>query len=247
MKTKAIAILTALSAVAIQVPAEVILVDFGNDSSYRGASVDAGGAGIDENGNHWNSVWSGAYYSNMTDKDGNTTAIDFGFSSAGGSDYFNGPSGSTADPTATVYDGVALGNLGADEAVYDYYAGNNTFTIQGLDPTKTYNLTFYGSHKYDTPGTSTYTVFTSNDYSTVVGSVGLAHNNESINGFEWQHNENRVVTISGLSPQYANSLWVESDGYINAMQIEVIPEPATLGLVTALGFGVLFVRRMFML
>jgi hypothetical protein len=243
------AAVAAVSLLLIQVQAEVILVDFGNDSSYRGASVSAGGAGIDENGNHWNSVWSGAYYANMKDKDGNAPTIDVGFGTrVGGTDYFNGPSGGTADPTATVYNGAALGNLGADEAVYDYYRDSN-FTIQGLDPTKTYNLTFYGSFKYNLAayptGESSYTLYSSNDYSTVVSSATLAHNDESITGFEWNHNQDRTVTISGVSPQFANSLWVGVDGVINAMQIEVIPEPATLGMVASLGFGVLVVRRFF--
>lgn len=221
---------------------EVILIDFGNDLSYRGASI----ASPDGNGNYWNSVHSGAYYANMVDTANNTTTIDFGFGSVGGSDYYNGPAGALQGASNSVYNSVALGNLGVDEAVYDWYK-DSTFTIQGLDPMKTYNLTFFGSHKYDVPGISTYTVCTSNDYLTAVASTTLAHNNESINTFEWQHNQDRVATINGVSPQYANSLWIRADGYINAMQIEVIPEPATLGLVAGMGSCILIARRMLLM
>lgn len=224
---------------------EIILIDFGDDSSWRGLSV---AGGVDENGNSWNSVWSGAYYTDLTAADGGATAVDFGFgTAAGGTDSYNGPAGDTSAGAAasvgnTAFNPGALGLLGATNAVFDYY-NDTTFTIQGLDATKTYNLTFFGSHKYDIPGTSTYTLFSSNDYVTAVASTTLAHNQASTTGWEWEHNQDQVATINGVSPQFADSLWIKVDGYINAMQIEVVPEPATFALFGLVGGGMLIARR----
>ena len=220
---------------------EPILLDLGNDSTYRGASVTS----PDGNGNYWNSVGYG-YVSGLLDVTGSATSLAYAPDGVGGTDYYNGPSGGTQDPAATVYNAAALGSLGVNEAVYDFF-NNGAFQIQGLDNTKTYNLTIYGSHKYDTPGISNYEIHTDAGYSNVVASATLAHNNDSINTFEWQHNEDRVATINGIAPQASDILYVKYDGYINAMSIEVIPEPATLGLIGFFGFGLLTVRRMFLI
>lgn len=202
-----------------------IYIDFGNDSSYRGVSV----VNPDENGNHWNSVHSGAFYADLIDVNGAATTVDFGFSSAGGTDYFNGPSGGTEDPTETVYDAVALGVFGADEAVYDYYV-NSTFQIQGLDPAKSYDLSFFGSHKYNTDNTTVYTVYTDNTYSTEVTSVSLEV------GVGGAHNQDTIATLTGISPQSNGIIYVGfegsagNNGYLNAMSVAV-PEPSTMAAV----------------
>jgi len=218
-----------------------ILIDFGNDLSFRGASVTS----PDVNGNTWNSVWSGAFYSDLLDITGTPTTIDFGFGSAPGTDSFNGPAGNTVDngPADSVYNAGALGVLGVDEAVFDYYV-SSTFQIQGLDPTKTYDLTFFGSHKFNADNTTVYTVYTDDTYSVPVDSISLEV------GVGSAHNEDTVVTLTGLSPQLNNILYVGFDGvtgnsgYLNAMQITEVPEPATaaaaLGLVV---FGVILIRR----
>ncbi|MCX7005343.1 MAG: hypothetical protein NTV22_19020, partial [bacterium] len=68
-----------------------VLIDFGNDLSYRCHST----ANPDVNGNYWNSVWSGAYYSNMINADGTPGTMAFGFGTVGGVDSYNGPAGAT--------------------------------------------------------------------------------------------------------------------------------------------------------
>jgi len=213
-----------------------LLLDFGNDQSFRGASTPS----PDVNGNHWTSLFSGAFYTDLVDTTGTPTDINFGFSSAPGTDYFNGPSGATQDPSATVYDAGALGDLGVNEAVYDYYV-SSTFEIQNLDPTKLYNLTFYGSHKFNNDNVTRYTVYTDDSLTTVVDSVELEV------GVNADHNQDTVVTLTNLSPQAFNILYVGfegasgGNGYLNAMKIEVVPEPASLMLLS-LG-GVALIRR----
>ena len=54
---------------------QIILIDFGNDSSYRGVDTPS----PDDNGNDWNSVDSAAYYPDLVDSTGAPTAIDLGF------------------------------------------------------------------------------------------------------------------------------------------------------------------------
>ena len=195
-----------------------ILIDFGNDSSYRGVDTPS----PDGNGNYWNSIWSGAYYAGLTDIGGNPTSINLGFSSAGGTDYYNGPSGATQDPAAVDIDPVALGNLGVNEAVYDYYV-SSSFEIQNLDPTKTYNLTFYGSHKFNSDPTTLYEVYTDNTYTTLVDSTSLYVHQA---GSPWLHNRDTVASLNGLSPQVGNILYIkfigsgEDNGYLNCMRIE---------------------------
>lgn len=210
--------------------ADIILVDFGNNLSFRGTNA----VSPDANGNYWNSVHSAAYYANLVDQNNTATTLDLGFDAATGTDYFNGPSGAVQDPSATVYNASALGNLGVDGAVYDYYV-NSRFQLQQLDPTKTYTLTFFGSHKFNTDTQTLYTVYTDNTYTIPVASVLL-----TIGTTGSAHNQDTVATISGLTPQAGNALYIGfagsggNNGYLNAMEINVVPEPTSL-LLAGLG------------
>ncbi len=223
--------------------AQTILLDLGNSSSFRGVNV----TNPDVNGNHWNSVWAGAFYPNIVDIDGNATPIDFGFSSDGGNDSFNGPAGVTSIPptaaeiAATDIDAAALGNLGVKEAVMDFYV-NSRFQIQQLDPTKRYNITFFGSHKFNNDNTTRYTIYTDDTFTTPVASADL------LVGVDNAHNRDQTVTISNLAPQASNILYVGfagangGNGYLNALQITAIPEPGAM-LLLACGTALIFAVR----
>ncbi|WP_197530662.1 hypothetical protein [Bythopirellula polymerisocia] len=211
-----------LVTISIPASAQTILIDLGNDNSYRGASV----SNPDVNGNYWNSVWSGALYPNLLDIQGNATTVDLGFSSAAGTDSYNGPAGPTDiyGPSDSVYNAAALGNLGVQNAVYDYYVSSN-FQIQELDPAKTYDLTFFGSHKYNNDDTTKYTIYTDDTFTTPVSSANL------FVGSGASHNQSNVVTIQGVAPQANNNLYVGfqgangGSGYLNAFQITEAQEP----------------------
>jgi hypothetical protein len=220
----------------VSVNAQTVLIDFGNDASFRGLSVD----NPDANGNYWNSLRTGVFYQNLIDIDNNVTTIDFGFSTPVATDSFNGPAGPTGESTLetdvqfTDIDAAALGNLGgALEAAFDYVAGpdmpgNNQvrFEIQQLDPAKKYNLTFFGSHKFSTDSTTVYSVYSDNTYSTQVGTASLDVQ-EPVEPFNL-HNRDKVATITNLSPPANNILYVQfigsngGLGYLNDMQIEAI-------------------------
>ena len=212
-----------------------VLVDFGNDTSYRGVSTPS----PDLNGNSWNSVDSSIWNGGLVDISGNPTAMGLGFTAVAGTDYYNGPSWDVQDPAAVVIDAAALGNLGVNEAAYDYYVTSN-FEVQGLDPSKTYNLTFYGAHIHNSDDTTVYSLYTDATHTSLIDSTSLNVWNDQ----PWMHNQNEVATISGVTGQTGLYLGfigaAGGDGYLNAMQIEEVPEPATMAL---LFVGGLLVRK----
>ena len=230
---------TATAALVLTLTArgQTVLIDFANNSSYRGVSV----SNPDVNGHYWNSVWSGAYYPALVDLSGSPTSMKLGFDSATGTDYYNGPSGAIQDPNAVVINAATLGNLGVNQAVYDYYV-SSSFQIQGLDPAKTYDLTLFGSHKYNTDNVTRYGIYTDATYATRITYADLT---VGING---AHNQDTVATLNGVSPQANGIIYLKflgsngSLGYLNDMQISLVPEPSTVALI-GLGLACFIARR----
>jgi hypothetical protein len=242
------------ASLAVVANAQTVLIDLGNDNSFRGVSVPT----PDQNGNTWNSLFPGLFYTDLVDISGAATTIDFGFSTPVGTDSFNGPAGATSfpDPTpaeiaATDIDEAALGLLGVKTAAIDFAASpggadNRTrFEIQQLDPSKRYNLTLFGSHKFSDADTTIYSVYSDNTYTTVVGTASL---NVQTPGSPHLHNRDTVARINGLAPQASNILYVEfvgtnnNLGYLNDLQITAVPEPASLLLVLS-GIGAVMGMR----
>jgi len=235
---------------SIHAHAQIVLIDFGNDTSFRGVTV----PNPDQRGNFWTSMQPGLFYSNLVDSSNVPTTIDFGFSTPVGTDSFNGPAGVTSGPhptpaeiDATDIDEAALGRLGVKTAAIDFAAEVNVrFEIQQLDPTKRYNLTFFGSHKFSTDNATVYSVFTDNTYSTLVDSVSL---NVQTPGAPNLHNRDQVAVLSNLAPQTSNILYVQFTGelggigYLNALQIETVPEPASAFLLGTGGVLILGLCR----
>jgi len=234
-------VIVAACALAVSAGAQTVLFDFGNDASYRGVSV----ANPDVNGNHWNSLRTGVFYQNLVDKAGAATTIDFGFSTGVATDSYNGPAGATTaagknfEVLLTDIDDVALGDLGILAAAFDYVAGpslptNNQvrFEIQQLDPTKRYDLTFFGSHKYSIDATTVYSVYSDSTYTTLVGTVSL---NVQDLVDPSLHNRDTVAVLSGLAPQASDILYVEfvgsngGDGYLNSLKLVATDAPVTIG------------------
>ena len=120
------------------------------------------------------------------------------------------------------------------------------FEIQQLDPTKTYNLTFFGSHKFSDNDATVYSVYTDNTYTTLVNSASL---NVQAPGSPNLHNRDSVVTLSNLAPQAGNVLYVQfvgaqgGLGYLNDLRLAVVPEPGALSLAACLCAATLSARR----
>jgi hypothetical protein len=214
--------------------AAIVLMDFGNNNSYRGVTTPT----PDPNGNTWNSVQTGVFYQNLVDTTNTPTTIDFGFSTPVGTDSYNGPAGDTSSGTPASHvpnvdiDAAALGILGVKEAVFDYVANASDtallrFEIQELDVAQLYRLTFFGSHKYNTENTTRYSIYSDDSYTTLVASVDL------LVGVGADHNRDRVAVLDNLAPQLGNIFYVQVDGatmgsgYLNCLAIETVPEPSS--------------------
>lgn len=234
--------------------AETLLVDFGSSSSFRGVNV----PNPDANGHYWNSLTPGPFFPSLIDINNTVTTVAIGYDTPVGTDSFNGPAGVTSFPNptaaeiaATDIDIAALGNLGVKEAAIDFAASpggldNRTrFQIQGLNPSALYTLTLFGSHKFSDNDTTVYSIYSDNTYTTLVASASL---NVQQPGSPNLHNRDTVATISNVSPQTGNILYVQfvgsqgGLGYLNDFQLTgVVPEPRTLLLLVvgaALPFGV---------
>src|SRR6478736_1161731 len=70
---------------------QTVLIDFGNDDSFRGATIH----NPDANGSYWTSMRTGFFYQDLVDIHNIHTTIDFGFSTGVGTDSYNGPAGPT--------------------------------------------------------------------------------------------------------------------------------------------------------
>lgn len=216
--------------------AQTVLVDFGSDTSYRGLSVH----GADSKGNYWNSLQPGVPGINLVNTQNAATALDLYFDTPVATDSYNGPAGPTEPvPPAfphyydflpfTDIDAAALGNMGGSlEAAFDYAASpgsadNRTrFQIQELDPTKKYDLSFFGSHSYSTDTATVYSVYADSTYTNLVASVSLNVQDAMDPSL---HNKNTIATLSNLSPQADNILYVQfvgstgNLGYLNILRI----------------------------
>ena len=216
--------LTLVGGVAASARAEKLLLDFGDNSSYRGISVSPN---PDANGNTWNEIHTGAYFQNLLDTTGATTTVATGFSTPVGTDSYNGPAGATDNFGGPANDlnnftlDPALGDLDNNAAAIDYVnsaGGPCQFVLNGLNSAETYTLVFYGSQQYSTDANTVYSVFSDVGYTNQLGSAALnvgSGNNPNLS---------QVATISGLTPN-AGSLFVEflgqqgDTGFLNSMEI----------------------------
>jgi len=169
----AAALLFALGA-AFSAYSQTVLIKMGDNQSNQGTNAPS----PDVNGHYWNSVDSSQFFPGLTNIDGTTAgagwAIAFGFEAgaAGDTGANNGPAGPVppGTPANCVIDANALGNLGIKQAVYDYYV-NSEFEIQNLYPSRTYTLTFFGSHSSSPSDYTVYSIFTNSSYTMLEAAV----------------------------------------------------------------------------
>jgi len=240
---KLITTILALVAININTYANTILIDFGTSGAgwYGGASV----VGADANGNYWNSVTSGTYYSNLIDTTGAATSVGgFGFLTGMTFGSYNGPAGATSNPLtqaqidATVFTSGA-GIFGVKEALVDYIKTSTSvpkvqWSINGLNSSLLYTIKFYGSAKYQNDYATRLNVYSDNTFSS--GSLlSTATANYQSSTQAWVINTTDIGVLSNLTT--TGDLYFEMQGanggtgLINVMSIEsvpAIPEPNTL-------------------
>lgn len=229
MKT-ILSILTVIFTVA-SASAQTILIDFGGGANPT-ASPDA-------NSNYWNNLVAP---SNGTATLVSTTNATTGISVAVTDAFDNsGPS-----PYATLTGNASLGDLNIGTAISDYFyvtsssIGNLTFS--GLNATKTYTFTIFGTRNATETRTTNYSLIGGNS-----GNASLVVSGTNLGGAGINYNTGNLAVISSISPNGSNEILLtvstaSTYGYISALQIDVVPEPAVAVLVLG-GMGALLVWR----
>src|SRR5690349_11080403 len=92
----AMAVLFAL-AVCASARADKILIDFGNNTSFRGVSV----PNSDGHGNFWNSNQPGTLIPALVNTANGASGLALGWDTPVATDSFNGPAGATSFPNPT--------------------------------------------------------------------------------------------------------------------------------------------------
>lgn len=214
--------------VAAHANAAVVYVDFGTVGERH--SVGA----ADTNGNRWNYV-TGATdaLDDLLADDGTATTLDLDMTNFTGPGSFNG----ALTPSSALNGGRFAFQAVTNDAVFFTSSLSPTITLSDLDATKTYDLVFYGSRVTSSARSTTFAVGTD--------AVTLQTSGSSLTD-NW--NGDTVVSLSNLTP-IANQIVIDLSaddasgfGYINAMQITTVPEPATLAL-SGLGSLILLRRQ----
>ena len=201
-------------------------------------------------GHYWNSLDTN-YYVNpvvLTNAAGAATAMTVQFdlsnpaysnaASLFAADDYNGPCSWPAGPlpglpsstTNAIINTNALGYLGIDGAVCNYYV-NSHFILQGMNPAHQYTLTFFGSHAYNTGPASlqgngydavtVYNVYSDPGYSSLIASTKLCVGG----GYLRDWNMHRLAVIGPIYPSASGAMYLDfigsqgDTGYLNDMQI----------------------------
>jgi autotransporter-associated beta strand protein len=209
--------------------AQVWLLDFGADSSFRGASQ----TGLDQNGNTWNSFPPSWYVGSLVTTVSQTTGAAYAPGTGSpGTDSYNGPLGTNvsnpltqAEVDAVVIDAAALGLLGGSKAAaVDYQAATEgRFAVKWLNPHLTYDATFFGSFMYAADDTRV-AAFSDGSYATEVAAGLLDVGRGGV------YNAARTVALNGLVPTANDGLGRQlsfqfggasgtTNGYLNSMSL----------------------------
>lgn len=231
-------ILCTLSLAAVApLRATTILIDFGNNGTNGVQTTSP-----DANGNYWNNSSTVSYsVTDMVTSNNVGTTIDLTYITSTSAN--TNPLGVTGAPSpfniASAYqDAIFTTATTAGTGI--------TFRLSQLDATKTYVFSFFGSRDATTSRTTTYQVAGA---TTTSGSLQTSGTN--LGGTGINHNIANVLELGGsggISPNGSNQIDVTffsasgGFGYLNAMEITVIPEPGA-ALLGGLGMLALLRRR----
>jgi hypothetical protein len=258
------AVLAAVVGSASFASAAVIKIDFGRHDGTNGAAT----VNPDVNGNRWNSLsassWGSAnefasgFTAPLIDTTGAATAVTLVTTSAWGANGYN--SGGLQNPSA-----ARLGDFAIETATRDYWYGeasagraDTTFNLTGLDSTKTYNFRIFGSRgttetrisRYTLTGQNTVTADLQTSGADIGGGTDVNTGGVANNGTgTYDGNDDEITTLNGVKPtaggviSFTNHVQSSNFAYVNIMEVTSAPEPASLGLLGAVGAMLLTRRR----
>lgn len=146
------------------------------------------------------------------------------------------PAGDAADLPVSASKDFFLGHTG--EFLENESTPSGAFKLTGLDPSQTYNFTFFSSR--DDVSDNRETSFTVTGSNTANGLLQSSNNDANtlvLSGITADINNEIVISLEA-GPNNNNS---RGFYYINSLQVEIVPEPGSLALLT-LG-GILLTRR----
>lgn len=242
LKTSLFAGLLALTiGIASSAFGQTILVDFGNNGSNGNIT-----SSPDANGKYWNNSYTGSFtITNMVSSSNGATPIDLGYVTAVATNSASLGVASAPSPfnITTAYED-AIFSIGTTSGT------GITIRLSQLDLSKTYKFTLFGSRSATDSRTTNFSI---SGASTVAGTLQTSGTN--LGGAGNNYNNSSVLVlggISGLAPNvssqiditfYATSTDTNKFAYLNSMQVEVIPEPATWALLTFSLTAVMVLRR----
>lgn len=250
-------------------PAAAILFDFGrtglSGGFANGANVNGFATPIGGTGSYWwNSVGDSqdanstqeqnTSYTNFKDETGTSaTGITLTVTSSTmlANGYLNGGLASNATSPAHGYDPSAalVGKFAVAAVTGDYWftTSNDSFKISGLNPANTYDFKFFGSRIFD--GAQRTTTYSATGAGGPVSSTSLATTGTNIGADGiLDGNNNTFRTLTGITPNASGEITITiaatsgGFGYLNAMEMSVVPEPGAT-LLGGLGILVLLRRR----
>lgn len=218
----------AFAFLALNAGAQTLLVDFGNNGTNGSQTPSPSG------GNYWNNSFNGGYtVTNMVTTSNGTTTIDLTYTTA------------VATNTAALSVGAAPSPFNITTAYEDAIFTTGTTAGTGitvrfsqLDLSKTYKFTLFGSRSAADSRTTNFEMVGA---TTSTGSLQTSGTNLGGSGINYNNSSVLVLGgVSGLAPNassqidltlFATSTDTNKFGYLNAMQIEVIPEPTSAMLI----------------
>ena len=234
-KTRTLILTAAIGlAAALSVQAQTLIFDFGNSSFPTGP-------------NYNDILTSNGGTPNAIDSLGSLTGIALsssGFNAGANGNGTLAPSGAAAIFASSATRDSFFGHV----AVFTGGTGPGgtsplgILSLTGLNPTATYDFTFFGSR-----------TGVADNRETKYEVVGL---NTAFGLLNTANNTANVAVVSGISPDAFGNLTVNvtkgpnnNNGsgffYLGAMQIVAVPEPSSMTLATLGGFGVMLAGRRF--